>query len=99
VAGRGQGEIPELPLARQKRFVEAYGLGVKEAAALVGERDVCLFYEAVVGELQGRGMDSPRAGKVGANYVLQNGMKRANERGVLVSELGLEQGRWRRLRG
>ena len=81
-----------MPLARQKRFVEGYGLGVKEAAALVGERDVCLFYEAVVAGLQEKGMDAPRAGKVAANYVLQNGMKRANERGVLVSELGIVAG-------
>ncbi len=81
--------IPELPLARQKRYVDVYGLGVKEAAALIEERDVCLFYEAAIGEMQRLGVDGPRAGKVAANFVLQSGAKRANERGVLVSELGI----------
>lgn len=81
--------IPELPLARQKRYMSEYGLGVKEAAALVDERDVCFFYEAVIGELSGRGISNERAGKVAANFVLQYGAKRANERGVLVNSLGI----------
>lgn len=82
-------KIPELPLARQRRYVEQYGLGVKEAAALVEERDVCLVYESAIKRMQARGMDAPRAGKLAANFVLQSGAKRANERGVLVSELGI----------
>jgi aspartyl-tRNA(Asn)/glutamyl-tRNA(Gln) amidotransferase subunit B len=81
--------IPELPLSRLKRYMSDYGLGVKEAAALVDERDVCLFYEAVIGELEQRGVHGGRAGKVAANFVLQYGARRANERGVLVNQLGI----------
>lgn len=81
--------LPELPLARQRRFVEQYGLSVKEAAALTEERDVCLLYEAAIDEMARLGMMAPRAGRLAANLILQNGAKRANERGVLVSELGI----------
>jgi aspartyl-tRNA(Asn)/glutamyl-tRNA(Gln) amidotransferase subunit B len=86
---RIQARIPELPLARQKRYVDQSGLSVKEAAALVEERDVCFFYELCVSHMVGLGMDAPRAGRAAANYLLQNGAKRANERGVLVSDLGI----------
>jgi aspartyl-tRNA(Asn)/glutamyl-tRNA(Gln) amidotransferase subunit B len=81
--------IPELPLARQKRYAADFSLSPKEAAALVEERDVCLFYEAAVEELMRLGVASPRAGRLAANLILQNGAKRANERGVLVSAIGV----------
>jgi aspartyl-tRNA(Asn)/glutamyl-tRNA(Gln) amidotransferase subunit B len=81
--------IPELPLSRQKRYMSEYGLGVKEAAALVDERDVCLFYERTIGEMASLGVPEARAGKLAANFLLQSGAKRANERGVLVHELGI----------
>ncbi len=84
-----RGRIPELPLARQKRYVEQSGLSAKEAAALVDERDLCFFYELCIGQMIKLGFDIPRAGKSAANYILQNGAKRANERGVPVHELGI----------
>lgn len=82
-------KIPELPLARQARYTRDYGLSVKEAAAIVEERDVCFFYEAAMAAMQGLGMAPPRAGRSAANFVLQSGAKRANERGVLVNQLGI----------
>lgn len=75
--------VPELPLSRARRFVADYGLAAKEAAALTEERDDCLFYEAIVDaavEYRGGGVERSRAGRVAANFVLQNGLKRANER-------------------
>jgi aspartyl-tRNA(Asn)/glutamyl-tRNA(Gln) amidotransferase subunit B len=81
--------IPELPLSRQKRYVDQYGLAPKEAAALIDERDTCLFYESAIAEMEKLGIAAPRAGKLAANYILQNGAKRANERGVMVHELGI----------
>ena len=81
--------VPELPLARFARYLNDYGLGKKEAAALTEERDVCFFYEHTISALAARGIDPLRAGKIAANYVLQNGQKRANERGSLVSDLGI----------
>ncbi|MFO0834765.1 MAG: Asp-tRNA(Asn)/Glu-tRNA(Gln) amidotransferase subunit GatB [Phycisphaerales bacterium] len=82
--------VPELPLARAERYAKDYGLGAKEAAALVEERDDCLFYERAAGALASLGTVPSVAGKLAANLVLQSGAKRANERGVMVSKLGIE---------
>ena len=86
--------IPELPLERTQRYMREFMLSPKEAAALTDERDVCLFYERAVEAAVLRGIDRERAGKAAANFVLQSGAKRANERSsaeraVLVSELGI----------
>ncbi|MDX2016216.1 MAG: Asp-tRNA(Asn)/Glu-tRNA(Gln) amidotransferase subunit GatB [Planctomycetota bacterium] len=94
-----RGRLPELPAARRARYIGQYGLGEKEADALVEERDVCLFYESAVETLTAMGVEHVRAGKVAANLVLQTGLKLANERSkasiadggepVLVHELGI----------
>ncbi len=73
-------KVVEPPLSRVKRYAEDYGLTRKEAAALVDERDVCLFYESVVENAVMHGVGRERAGKLAANLVLQSGAKRANER-------------------
>jgi aspartyl-tRNA(Asn)/glutamyl-tRNA(Gln) amidotransferase subunit B len=79
--------VPELPMARMRRYIAEYGLPPKDAAALTDERDVCLLYEAAVDAATERGLDAPQAGRAGANLLLQAGAKRANERGGLVSDL------------
>jgi len=72
--------VPELPQSRARRFVTDYGLSPKEAAALTDERDDCLFFEAIVGGAAERGIERSRAGRAAANFVLQSGLKRVNER-------------------
>lgn len=89
-----RGRIPELPLARAKRFMREFGVSPKEAAALVDDRGVCGLYESAVEAGTDGGVERERAGKLAANLVLQSGAKRANERSsaervVLVSELGI----------
>jgi aspartyl-tRNA(Asn)/glutamyl-tRNA(Gln) amidotransferase subunit B len=83
--------VPELPLARLERYMVRFGLGAREAMALVEERDVCFLYEDAITHAVESGVQGDRAGKLCANMVLQSGAKRANERGggVLVSELGI----------
>jgi aspartyl-tRNA(Asn)/glutamyl-tRNA(Gln) amidotransferase subunit B len=82
--------IPELPLRRSRRYMEEYALGPKEAAALTDEREVCFFFEKCVEEAVLLGVGGERAGKQGANFLLQSGAKRANEAGdLLVSDLGI----------
>jgi aspartyl-tRNA(Asn)/glutamyl-tRNA(Gln) amidotransferase subunit B len=88
--------LPELPLARLRRYMSEFGLGAKEAAALSEERAVCLFYEDVVKQAEGLGVAYPRAGKRAGDLLLQSGFKRANEASgqatgdpVLVSGLGI----------
>jgi aspartyl-tRNA(Asn)/glutamyl-tRNA(Gln) amidotransferase subunit B len=83
------GRVPELPVPRLRRYMAEYGLDVKEAAAITEERDLCLFYESCIVAIQGEGIGSPRAGRVAANFLLQAGAKRANERGVMAHELGI----------
>ncbi|MBX3404877.1 MAG: Asp-tRNA(Asn)/Glu-tRNA(Gln) amidotransferase subunit GatB [Phycisphaeraceae bacterium] len=77
--------VPELPLSRARRFIADYALSPKEAAALTEERDDCLFYEAVIDAAADRGVERSRAGRIAANFMLQNGLKRANERSRAIA--------------
>ncbi|MCC6320753.1 MAG: Asp-tRNA(Asn)/Glu-tRNA(Gln) amidotransferase subunit GatB [Phycisphaerales bacterium] len=86
--------IPELPAIRRQRYIGEYGLSGKEAAVLVENREVCLYYESTIEACIERGMDRSGAGRRAANMILQSGAKRANERAagaepVLVSDLGI----------
>ena len=95
---RLRASLPELPHVRRRRYEEEYGIGAKEAAALVEEREVCFFYELATEEVEkalGEMVRSPEASarahaaRLAANYVLQSGFKRANERGMMVHQLGI----------
>jgi aspartyl-tRNA(Asn)/glutamyl-tRNA(Gln) amidotransferase subunit B len=89
--------IGELPVARMRRYMADYALSPKDSAAIVEEREVCEFYEACIAGMEALGIDRTRAGKQAANMVLQAGAKRANERGVMVSRLGISAGQIARL--
>jgi aspartyl-tRNA(Asn)/glutamyl-tRNA(Gln) amidotransferase subunit B len=91
---RVRARLPELPLARARRYMLELGLSAKEAAALTDEWDVCAFYDRSVEAAIALGVDRQRAGRLGANFVLQSGAKRANELStqehpVLPSDLGI----------
>jgi len=79
----------ELPLARCKRYMTEFGLAVKEASALAEDRGPCLFFEACIEELRGRGIAPARAGKLASNMLLGPAQKRANERSVALHEVGI----------
>lgn len=74
-------QLPELPLAREKRYVETLGMSAKDARALIDEPKACLFFEAVLAE----GVELKRA----TAFLLNNLAKRANERACRVDELGI----------
>ncbi len=87
---RVRDRIPELPDARLRRYVAEHDLDAREAAALVEERDTCFFYDACTDAIvRHHSIERSRAGRLAANLVLQSGAKRANERSVLVNELGI----------
>jgi aspartyl-tRNA(Asn)/glutamyl-tRNA(Gln) amidotransferase subunit B len=44
-------DLPELPRARRQRFVEQYGLSLKEADILTAERPVADYFDALVAEV------------------------------------------------
>ena len=73
--------MPELPHHRRRRYLADFGLNAKDARALIEEPVVCLFFEQVLTE----GVEPRRAAAMLLNY----GAKRANERGCLISELGI----------
>lgn len=81
---RIRGRVGELPHIKEHRFVSEYGLSEKEAAVLTEEPEMCRWYEECVAATDGAG-----AGRAAANLLLQNGLKRANERGVRVEALGI----------
>jgi aspartyl-tRNA(Asn)/glutamyl-tRNA(Gln) amidotransferase subunit B len=73
--------VVELPIARRKRYEKDYGLTPKESMVLIEERaNAELFEEAIAGGA------SPR--RV-TNLLLGIATKTANERGVLLRELGV----------
>ncbi|TVQ64742.1 MAG: Asp-tRNA(Asn)/Glu-tRNA(Gln) amidotransferase subunit GatB [Phycisphaerales bacterium] len=81
--------LPEPPHERTRRYVASYALGGKEAAALTEDRAVSDFFDACVEEVVRAGVGREPAGKKTANLLLQSGAKRANERGALISDLGV----------
>lgn len=86
--GRIRSSVGELPHVKEARFIGEYGLSAKESAALTEEPETCRLYEACVAMISGV-IGGAAAGRTAANYLLQNGLKRANERGVRVDQLGI----------
>lgn len=83
-----QASMPELPASRERRYIRDYALKEKEARALVEERAVCEFYESAIEAACAANVPAPAAGRAAANFLLQNLQKRANDRAVMVHELG-----------
>ena len=73
--------MPMLPRERETRYRDELGLSAKDAAAIIAEPDVCLFFERV--------LDTGAPGKRVAAMLLNYGAKRANERDVGIDELGI----------
>ncbi|MGN6569959.1 MAG: Asp-tRNA(Asn)/Glu-tRNA(Gln) amidotransferase subunit GatB [Pseudolabrys sp.] len=64
--------LPELPDAKQARFVAGFGLSGYDAGVLVGERETATYFEAVA-----KGRDA----KVAANWVINDLTGRLNKEG------------------
>ena len=95
---RVRASLPELPLARMHRYEHDFSLSRKDAAALVEEIDVTLFFEACIETLTLRSkrsdapagpLDDGAAARAVSKLLLNAGAKRANERGALLHELGI----------
>ena len=76
--------LPELPAAKRARYLDEYGLREKDANALLEERQVVDFFEAIV-EQPASGGDASAVCKLLLNQMA----KLANERGCRVDELGV----------
>jgi aspartyl-tRNA(Asn)/glutamyl-tRNA(Gln) amidotransferase subunit B len=73
--------IPQLPLAKQRKYVQEYGLSPVNARTLVDEPQVTAFFESVIAA----GVEPKRAAALLLNY----GAKYANERSCRLDELGI----------
>jgi aspartyl-tRNA(Asn)/glutamyl-tRNA(Gln) amidotransferase subunit B len=84
--------IPELPLARRRRYQRQQGLSAEDARVLTDERDLCLFYEACVDACQERaGSRVPvvHPAQACAKLLLNTGARLARQRGCSIPELGI----------
>ncbi|MEM6854689.1 MAG: Asp-tRNA(Asn)/Glu-tRNA(Gln) amidotransferase subunit GatB [Planctomycetota bacterium] len=85
---RLRAEQPELPIARQARYIREYGLKPIDADNLIAEPANTQFFEACVtaGRADGGPVTEPR--RIAA-MLLNAGAKRANEAGVALDGLGI----------
>ncbi|HEY58150.1 MAG TPA: Asp-tRNA(Asn)/Glu-tRNA(Gln) amidotransferase subunit GatB [Anaerolineae bacterium] len=72
--------LPELPLERRARFMEAYGLPEYDADILTAERSLSEYYEAA---LKAYGGDPKRV----SNWVINEVLRLLNERGLTAAAL------------
>jgi aspartyl-tRNA(Asn)/glutamyl-tRNA(Gln) amidotransferase subunit B len=72
-----KGALPELPDAKQARFVRDYGLSDYDAGVLVGEREIAEFFEAVA---------AGRDPKSAANWVINELFGRLNKEGKDIGQ-------------
>ena len=74
---RVRDSLPELPDAKKKRFVEAYGMTEYDASVLTAEHENAAFFEAVA---------TGRDGKTAANWVINELFGRLNKEGLAVAD-------------
>ena len=92
---RVRADLCELPISRLRRYVQDFGLALKQGEQLVEERAVCDLLDASVEAGVAAGLKANDAGKQSANLLLQVGARIANERSqdsgdpVLASDLGV----------
>lgn len=79
-------EIPELPLARERRFREELGLPAYDAGVLTADRGVADYLEATAVALEGAGAGDA---KVASNWIMGPVLALLKERGCTLPELGI----------
>jgi aspartyl-tRNA(Asn)/glutamyl-tRNA(Gln) amidotransferase subunit B len=82
---RARAAVPELPLARRRRFCEQYGLGEYDAGVLTDQREVADYFERCLAV-----HNSPKSV---ANWVMNTVLREVNERRVSIErfEVGPER--------
>ena len=71
-------ELPELPDAKQKRFVTQYGIPAYDAHVLTGSAEVASYYEAVVA--------AKADAKAASNWMMGEVMRELNDRKIDITE-------------
>jgi aspartyl-tRNA(Asn)/glutamyl-tRNA(Gln) amidotransferase subunit B len=85
-------DLPELPRARRRRFVEEVGLPPYDARVLTEERAVADYFEAALEQLYKRtkGGDTDAQAKLVSNLVMTEVMRVLNEEAITIEELPVE---------
>lgn len=82
-----QESLPELPDAKQKRFMSDFGLPQYDASVLVGEQETAHFYEAAVAA--SKASNKAQAAKLIANWLLGEVFALLNREGESISSMKL----------
>src|SRR5579883_135725 len=72
--------LPELPDQKKARFKDELGLSAYDASVLVADRESADFFETVLSQLS----DKKRAGKLAANWVINELFGRLNKQGLAI---------------
>lgn len=80
--------LPELGLARKRRFTEQYGLPAYDAGILTEHSVLADWYEGVCALLQ---TSSEAAFKATSNWILTELLRHTSERKVEITEIGITQ--------
>ncbi|MGQ0444145.1 MAG: Asp-tRNA(Asn)/Glu-tRNA(Gln) amidotransferase subunit GatB [Beijerinckiaceae bacterium] len=75
------GDLPELPDAKNARFVRDYGLPPYDAGVLVADKDTADYFEAAV-----KHRETPRDAKLVANWITGDLAAYANSAGLSVAQ-------------
>ena len=87
--------LPELPQAKEKRFVEEYGVTADEAAILVDDKAFAEYFEEVMSELADKlasgemHVDIKKAGKLAVNYLLTELRKHLSKAGETIADVAI----------
>lgn len=79
-----QETLPELPDAMSKRFQVQFGLTADEAMFLTGDRDMALYFEEVVGHIDG--VVSP---KIASNWIITEVTRFVNDSDATISNCSI----------
>ena len=85
-------DLPELPRARRRRFIEEVGLPPYDARVLTEERPVADYFEAALDQLfkRTKGGDTDAQAKLVSNLVMSEVLRVLNERSIEVDDLPVE---------
>ncbi len=85
-------DLPELPRARRRRFIEEVGLPPYDARVLTEERPVADYFEAALDQLfkRTKGGDTDAQAKLVSNLVMSEVLRVLNERSIEIDDLPVE---------
>jgi len=85
-------KLPELPEARQKRFMEEYGLPIYDANLLTGSKEMADYEEAFVAAVEPANLPKAERAKLGSNWLLGEVSRIMNANTIDITAFGKKVG-------